>query len=155
MNIDSEELVCFVYQQVNKITTALTSNNFDQKLVQRFEQDIPDLLIQFLLEDQNAYLIRRSALDMQTNLLCAKCEYARRMWYQTNVDANDKKNRVDQLMDSLKFSAIKKAVQKHEQKMHTSLQSTLPNESVRKNQTKIFNKAPFGALLKYKFTSNF
>lgn len=137
MNIDAEDLVCFVYQQVNKITTALTSNNFDQKLIQRFEQDIPDLLIQFLLEDQNAYLMRRTALDMQTNLLCAKCEYARRLWYQPNVDANDKKNRVDQLMDLLRFSAIKKAVQKHEQKMHTSLQATLPRENILKSKTKL------------------
>jgi hypothetical protein len=142
MNIDVEDLVCFVYQQVNKITTALTSNNFDQKIVQKFEfdQEMPDLLIQFLLEDQNAYLIRRTALDMQTNLLCAKCEYARRLWYQTDVDENDKKNRVDQvdqLINLLRFSAIKKAVQTHEQKMRTSLEATLPSENTHKNKTKI------------------
>lgn len=137
MNIDVEDLVCFVYQQVNKLTTALTSNNFEQKLVQRFEQEMPDLLIQFLLEDQNAYLIRRTALDMQTNLLCAKCEYARRLWYQPDVDEDDKKNRVDQLINLLRFSAIKKAVQTHEQKMRTSLEAMLPSENTHKNKTKI------------------
>ncbi len=137
MNIDVEDLVCFVYQQVNKITTALTSNNFDQKIVQRFEQDIPDLLIQFLLEDQNAYLIRRTALDIQTNLLCAKCEYARRLWYQPNLDDNTKRNRVDQVMDLLKFSAIKKSVQKHEQKMHISLAAATTSENIQKSKTKL------------------
>lgn len=137
MNIDVEDLVCFVYQQVNKITTALTSNNFDQKIVQRFEQDIPDLLIQFLLEDQHAYLIRRTALDIQTNLLCAKCEYARRLWYQPNLDDNTKRNRVDQVMDLLKFSAIKKSVQKHEQKMHISLAAATTSENIQKSKTKL------------------
>lgn len=137
MNIDAEDLVRFVYQQVNKVTTALTSNNFSLGVIQNFEQDMPDLLIQFLLEDQSAHLNRRTALDMQTNLLCAKCQHARRMWYNPHIDEKDKKNKVDEVEDLLRFSSLKKAIQKHEQKMHTSLQAALPSDNVQRKKTKM------------------
>lgn len=122
MNIDAEDLVCFVYQQVNKLTTSLTVNNFEKDVIEEVSNVMPDLLIKFLLEDQELYRVRRTALDMQTNILCANLDFVRFLWVNaTNMPTEEKKEKVNEALRSLRLSAIKKAVHNHEKKMQESL----------------------------------
>lgn len=137
MNIDIEELVCFVYQQVNKVASSLTVNNFDQNLIQSFEKETPNLLIEFFLQDQKMYLMRRTALDMQTNLMCAKCEYASKIWYRNDVDADSKKQKFNDVRRSLSFLQIKSAVQIHEKQMQDSLSATFCDEVQQTKKSKL------------------
>lgn len=122
MNIDTEDLVCFVYQQVNKLTTSLTDNNFENHLISEVSDLMPNLLIKFLLEDQPVYRFRRTALDMQTNLLCAELDFVRFLWVNAKeMSREEKKQKVDEALSSLRISNIKKAVIKQEKKMQESL----------------------------------
>lgn len=122
MNIDTEDLVCFAYQQVNKLTTSLTANNFEEHFIADVSGLMPNLLIKFLLEDQQLYRFRRTALDMQTNLLCAELNFVRFLWVNAKeMSHEEKKQKVHEALGSLRISRIKKAVIEREKKMQESL----------------------------------
>lgn len=120
MNIDIEDLVCFAYEQSNKIITTMMCNNYGEKDIEHLTNVFPNLLIEFLLEDQQKLSIRRKALDMHTNVLVAKMELAARIW-RSGSDLETRGKAVQDVLDLLKMSLIKKAVLTYEKQMQESL----------------------------------
>ena len=136
MNIDIEDLVCFAYEQTNKITTVMTRNHYGEGNIEHLTNAMPDVLIQFLLEDQQKLAIRRRALDMHTNILAAKLEFAGTLWRsQSNLETKDEA--VQNVLGLLKISLIKKAVLTYEKQMEESVSAAFSSDPVPTNKIKL------------------
>ena len=125
MNIDIEELVCFAYQQTNKITAEMTCQNFAATHIEDLSKHLPDLLIGFLMEDHEKILIRRTALDMYTSFLRSECNRVRKIWDDPQIEKEVKKDKLDRCLGLMGMSSIKSAVLKHEEQMRASATAAL------------------------------